>query len=133
MSYLLDTNIFIAALKGHPAVRARLETLPAAAILLSPIVLGKLETGVEKSAQIERNRTRLAAVLADLAVPPLDAAVGSVYARVRAELEKLGIPIGANDLWIAAQALSLGVVLVTDNVREFGRVKGLVVENWLVE
>lgn len=55
MHYLLDTNIFIAALKAQPAVRLRLESLPASALVLSPIVLGELQTGVEKSAQAERN------------------------------------------------------------------------------
>lgn len=130
-SYLLDTNIFIAALKAHPAVRARLESLPAASILVSPIVLGELETGVEKSAQVERNRARLGAVVGGLAVPALDAATSSSYARIRAALEREGTPIGANDLWIAAQALALDAVLVTDNVKEFARVPGLVVENWL--
>ena len=74
MHYLLDTNIFIAALKAQPAVRLRLESLPASALVLSPIVLGELQTGVEKSAQAERNRARLEEVVAGLAVPPLDAA-----------------------------------------------------------
>lgn len=81
-TYLLDTNIFIAALKAHPAVRARLESLPAVSILVSPIVLGELETGVEKSAQVERNRARLGAVVGGLAVPALDAATSSSYARI---------------------------------------------------
>lgn len=131
MAYLLDTNIFIAALKAHPAVRARLEALPASAVLLSPIVLGELETGVEKSVQVDRNRARLTGVVAGLELVPVDGSVSTTYARIRAELERQGTPIGANDLWIAAQALTLGAVLVTDNVREFSRVGGLVVENWL--
>ena len=86
MHYLLDTNIFIAALKAQPAVRLRLESLPASALVLSPIVLGELQTGVEKSAQAERNRARLEEVVAGLAVPPLDAATSSHYARIRAGL-----------------------------------------------
>ena len=61
--------------------------------------------------------------MAGLAVPPLDAATSSHYARIRAGLERQGTPIGGNDLWIAAQALALGAVLVTDNVREFSRVQ----------
>lgn len=133
MSYLLDTNIFIAALKAHPAVRARLESLPASSIMLSPVVLGELETGVEKSTQVERNRKRLDEVVTGLAVPSLDAATSLNYARIRAVLERQGTPIGGNDLWIAAHALALGAVLVTDNVKEFARVPGLVVENWLAQ
>lgn len=133
MIHLLDTNIFIAALKAHPAVRARLESLPASAVALSPIVLGELQTGVEKSEQVERNRARLEQVVAGLAVPGVDAATSAHYARIRAALERQGTPIGGNDLWIAAQALALGAVLVTDNVKEFSRVPGLAVENWLTQ
>ena len=131
MGYLLDTNIFIAALKAHPAVRVRLERTPAAALVLSPVVLGELETGVEKSERVEYNRERLATVVKALALVPLDAAVSRAYARIRANLEWKGTPIGANDLWIAAQAMALDATLVTDNVREFSRVDGLIVENWL--
>ena len=75
MHYLLDTNIFIAALKAQPAVRLRLESLPASAVVLSPIVLGELQTGVEKSAQAERNRARLDEVVAaapDIGLQPGD-------------------------------------------------------------
>jgi tRNA(fMet)-specific endonuclease VapC len=102
-------------------------------ILLSPVVLGELELGVEKSAQVERNRERLARVVDALAVVPLDAVTARCYASIRADLERKGTPIGANDLWIAAQALALGAVLVTDNEREFSRVGKLMVENWLAE
>lgn len=131
MAYLLDTNIFIAAMKAHPAVRRRLEQLPAEALILSPVVLGELETGVEKSARVEHNRARLAGVVAGLELAPLDAAASRSYARIRAELERQGTPIGANDLWIAAQAVVLDAILVTDNIREFSRVEGLHIENWL--
>jgi tRNA(fMet)-specific endonuclease VapC len=64
---------------------------------------------------------------------PLDAVTARCYARIRADLERTGTPIGANDLWIAAQALALGAVLVTDKEREFSRVGKLTVENWLAE
>jgi tRNA(fMet)-specific endonuclease VapC len=133
MAYLLDTNIFICALKGQPRVQARLERTAAVDVLLSPVVLGELELGVEKSAHVERNRERLARVVDGLAVVPLDAVTARCYARIRADLERTGTPIGANDLWIAAQALALGAVLVTDKEREFSRVGKLTVENWLAE
>lgn len=133
MSYLLDTNIFIAALKAHPAVRMRLERIPAAEIILSPIVLGELELGVEKSARIEHNRTRLDQLISGFSIVPIDAACARRYARIRAGLERSGTPIGANDLWIAAQALALDAVLVTHNIAEFARIEKLRIEDWLDE
>lgn len=131
MLYLLDTNIVIAALKGVASVRRKLETTPVSCLVLSPVVLGELEFGAEKSAYPEKNRTRLAAICEGLPLFSLDAAASKHYGRIRAQLERNGTPIGANDLWIAAQALALGAVAVTDNVGEFSRVSGLTVENWL--
>ena len=129
--YLLDTNILIAALKGQPHVRKRLETLPLSSMRLSVIVLGELEFGAEKSAQGERNRARLAALAERLPLVGLDAEATRQYGRVRALLERQGTPIGANDTWIAAQALAISATLVTDNEREFSRVPDLLLENWL--
>lgn len=130
MRYLLDTNIFIAALKGAAPVRARLAEVSAEAVLLSPVVLGELELGVAKSAARERNAARLAAIAGELEVPAIDSGVAQHYADIRAHLERHGTPIGSNDYWIAAQARALGAVMVTDNEVEFSRVPGLVVENW---
>lgn len=131
MLYLLDTNILIAAMKGHPAVRDRLEALPLNDLRLSAIVLGELEFGAEKSAHGERNRARLAALAQRLPLVGIDAATTLHYAQVRALLERQGTPIGANDTWIAAQALASRATLVTDNEREFSRVPDLLLENWL--
>ena len=130
--YPLDTNILIAALKGHPAVRARLESTPLDSLRLSTVVLGELEFGAEKSAYAERNRNRLAELTRRLPLLGLDAETAACYGRIRSHLERLGTPIGANDLWIAAQAQRHGATVVTDNLREFERVPGLGVENWLV-
>lgn len=132
MLYLLDTNILIAAMKGHPAVRDRLEALPLNDLRLSAIVLGELEFGAEKSAHGERNRARLAALAQRLPLVGIDAATTLHYAQVRALLERQGTPIGANDTWIAAQALASRATLVTDNEREFSRVPNLLLENWLM-
>jgi tRNA(fMet)-specific endonuclease VapC len=132
MRYLLDTNILIAAMKGHAAVRARLETTPLAALVLSPVVLGELELGVAKSLHREKNAARLAHVVANLPLLDIDAATSRHYGVVRGQLEQRGLPIGANDYWIAAQALVLGAILVTDNTDEFSRVPDLKLENWLV-
>lgn len=130
--YLLDTNILIAVLEGQAPVRRHLEDTPLASLRLSVIVLGELQFGAEESAYTERNRARLAELVQRLPLAGLDEETARQYARIRAHLEREGTPIGANDLWIAAQALSLGATLVTDNQREFQRVPDLVVENWSV-
>jgi tRNA(fMet)-specific endonuclease VapC len=133
MRYLLDTNVFIAAMKGVARVRERLSAIPAADLVLSPVVLGELEFGVRKSGHREANARRLAAVAGQFEWVALDAAVAMRYGDLRAAFESKGQPIGANDLWIAEQALALGLTLVTDNFSEFGRIKGLRLENWLRE
>lgn len=130
--YLLDTNILIAALKGQAAVKQRLETLPLDSIRLSTVVLGELEFGAEKSVYRERNRARLVSMAQQLQLVGIDVATSRQYGQVRAHLERQGTPIGANDTWIAAQALAIKAVLVTDNEREFSRVPNLQMENWLV-
>ena len=77
----------------------------------------------------ETNRTRLVALVENIPIIPLDEVSSHHYGHLRAALERQGTPIGANDMWIAAQALALSAVVVTDNVGEFSRVSGLVVEN----
>lgn len=129
--YLLDTNILIAAIKGRSPIREKLESVDAATILVSPIVLGELLTGVEKSRYKSANRKRLLDVLSGLRMIEIQPDVAARYGQIRATLESAGTPIGANDLWIAAHAIELGAVIVTDNEREFRRVPGLAVENWL--
>jgi tRNA(fMet)-specific endonuclease VapC len=129
--YLLDTNILIAAIKGFGPVRSKLEALAAGDIVLSPIVLGELTVGVEKSRLKDSNRAALEHLTASFDCPPLDRLAAECYGRIRAWLESHGWTIGGNDYWIAAQALALDLTLVTDNVREFGRVEDLRLENWL--
>jgi tRNA(fMet)-specific endonuclease VapC len=131
--YLLDTNIVIAALKGLPRVRQQMERIPLNALRLSAIVLGELEFGAKKSAYSERNRARLAELAQNLPLIGIDTNTVRHYAQIRAVLERQGTPIGANDLWIAAQALATGAVLVTNNTREFERIPGLALENWVPE
>lgn len=130
--YLLDTNILIAALKGRPEVQQRLESVPLSSMRLSAIVLGELEFGAEKSQHSERNRARLVTLVQRLPLVGIDYDTTRHYAQIRTRLERQGKPIGANDTWIAAQALAIDATLVTDNEREFSRVPGLTVENWLV-
>ena len=131
MKYLLDTNIIIGLSKGRPPVRERLAQIPANDLLLSPVVLCELEFGIAKSQRPEANRAALNQLLASLPVVDLQAEVAVHYGRIRAQLEAAGQPIGPNDLLIAAHALSLGATMVTDNEREFSRVSGLAIENWL--
>ena len=131
MRYLLDTNIFIAAIKGQEKVRGKLTTIPLSDLLLSPVVLGELQLGVEKSQHREKNAARLARLVEGIQMALLDGETSRHYGAIRAELERQGKPIGANDYWIAAQGRALGAVVVTDNTSEFSRVPGLVIENWL--
>lgn len=129
--YLLDTNTLTAAIKGRSPVREKLETVDASRLLVSPIVLGELLNGVEKSQRRSSNRNRLLGVLSGLQMVDLQPGVAVLYGQIRATLESAGTPIVASDLWIAAHALSLEAVVVTDNEREFRRVPGLKVDNWL--
>lgn len=129
--YLLDTNVLIAVSRGNEEIRGRLSGIPLNQLLLSAVVLGELEFGAEKSAYGDHSRARLAEVTELLVLVPLDREAARRYGPIRAQLERRGTPIGANDLWIAAQALALGATVVTDNEREFRRVPGLRVENWL--
>ena len=131
MRYLLDTNILIAAIKGLENVRDKLASIPLSDLLLSPVVLGELQLGVEKSQYREKNAARLARMVEGIQLVMLDAETSLHYGAIRAELERQGKPIGANDFWIAAQGRALGAVVVTDNTSEFSRVPGLVIENWL--
>ena len=131
MAYLLDTNIVIAAMKGVPEVRLRLESTPLSQIILSGIVLGELELGAEKSQHPTRNRSRLEELKNNIPFLGLTDATSRTYGQIRGALEKQGAKIAANDLWIAAQALTEDATLVTDNTREFSRVPALKLENWI--
>ena len=132
MKYLLDTNICIYLIKHHPpVVRKHFERLVPGDVGISSITLAELEYGVQKSRFPEKNRAALTQFVLPLEVPAFDAEAALAYGQVRADLGTRGVPIGALDLLIAAQALALGVVLVTNNVREFRRVRGLRVENWV--
>lgn len=129
--YLLDTNI-VSDLMRHPrgAVVQRLARHGLEHVALSIVVAGELRFGVAK-APGHHLAQRLELVLGQLPVLPLDSPAELHYADIRNALERAGTPIGPNDLIIAAHARALGVTLVTDNVREFARVPGLKVENWL--
>ncbi len=131
MPYLLDTNILIALTKSRPALVEKLARIPARQIILSSVVVAEIEYGIAKSQRQAHNRTVFDALLAGFPVLPFDQTAAAQYGPIRAELERQGGLIGPYDLMIAAHTLALDAVLVTDNVREFSRVAGLRLENWL--
>jgi tRNA(fMet)-specific endonuclease VapC len=133
-AYLLDTNI-LSDIAKDPSGRAaqehqRLTEDPETDVFTSIIVACELRFGV-----IKKGSARLAArvdeQLAGIRIAPLSAGADDAYAALRTDLERRGQPIGQNDMLIAAHALALDAILVTDNVREFKRVKGLRLENWM--
>ena len=131
MRYLLDTNIIsdvMRSSKGKTA--ARIAEVGENNVFTSIIVACELRCGVAKKRSLELSR-RLQSVLSAIDVENFEPPADIAYAQQRAKLELAGTPIGANDLLIAAHALALGAILVTDNEREFSRVHGLKLENWL--
>lgn len=129
--YLLDTNI-LSDLIRHPdgVIATQIAWVGEQAIATSIIVACELRYGAERRGS-DRLTARVEELLALVPVLPFKDDADSHYGRVRADLERQGTPIGANDMLIAAHALALGATLVTDNVREFERVAGLALENWL--
>ena len=132
MNVMLDTNTCIYIIKRHPqSVLQRFSSFRVGEIGISTITLAELEYGAARSVQPKKNREALEEFISALEVAVFDQPATEAYGRIRATLEKKGRPIGAMDLLIAAHALSLGVRLVTNNEREFKRVPGLQVENWI--
>lgn len=129
--YLLDTNTCIYIINRRPPeVFLRFESLAVGEVGISSITGAELAFGVAKSGSA-RNQQALDKFLAPLDVCAFDDAAMRHYGAVRSQLERLGTPIGALDTLIAAHALALGCVLVTNNVREFQRVSGLALDNWV--
>ena len=130
--YMLDTNICIYIIKHQPIdVQKRFERLKAGEAALSAITFGELHFGIAKSLRRDSAIAVLEELTAFLPVLPLPSDASREYGALRAVLEAKGQPIGNNDLWIAAHAKSAGLVLVTNNEREFKRVPGLKLENWV--
>jgi len=132
VSRLLDTNICIYIARSQPAtVGRRFARAAPGSLGISIITWGELCFGAAKSNDAPRAHSRLDAFAREVDVVDLPAAAGLHYGEVRAALQKADTPIGNNDLWIAAHALALGVPLVSNNLREFERVPGLKLENWV--
>lgn len=130
--YLLDTNICIYIMKRKPEqVLKRFRHFDPQQVGISSITLSELTYGVEKSAMKEKNLEILSDFITMIEVLPYDENPTLAYGKLRADLEKCGKPIGPLDMLIAAHALSLQRVLVTNNEGEFRRIEGLAVENWM--
>ena len=130
LKYMLDTNIVIYTLKNRPAkVRKSFENHHGQ-MCISSVTWGELVYGAEKSARIEENLAVLEAFAARLKIADFDASSAEHFGQVRAELSKKGRSIGPYDMMIAGHARALGLVLITNNVKEFVRVPGLRVKNW---
>jgi tRNA(fMet)-specific endonuclease VapC len=131
MKYLLDTNVCVDYLTGRfPQVARRIQRSTPENLCLSSIVIAELRYGADKSGKPSRNHELLDVLTNEMPGRDFDSAAASIYGKVRATLEKKGQPIGPNDMLIAAHALSLGLVLVSDNLGEFKRIRGLKLENW---
>jgi tRNA(fMet)-specific endonuclease VapC len=130
--YMLDTDICIYTIKRKPSsVVNRLEQLKPGELAMSAITFAELVNGAKKSKYVEANMERLNDLSELIDVRPFDRQAALFYGSVRSSLEKRGEVIGGNDLLIAAHALSLNWTLVTNNEKEFRRVEGLRVENWV--
>lgn len=130
--YLLDTNICVYIQRERPAnVLARFRKLDSGDAAISVITWGELLYGAEKSTQRKKALELLAEFKTFVPVLPIPETAGDAYGTIRASLESQGRPIGNNDLWIAAHAKAAGLTIVTNNEREFRRIAGLKVQNWV--
>jgi tRNA(fMet)-specific endonuclease VapC len=129
--YLLDTNICIYIInKSLPKVDRKIESINSGEIKISTVAIAELEYGASKSQRRDSNRKVTNQFLSSFEIIPFEAEDAEVFGIIRANLERRGEIIGAYDMMLAAQALSRGLVFVTNNTAEFERVTGLRLENW---
>jgi len=132
LRYLLDTNICIYIAKKKPtAVMKKFEKMEVGEIAMSMITFGELLYGANKSHSPNQAHKKLIELTTLIPALPLNNDVALRYGDIRLNLEKIGKPIGNNDLWIASHACALKVILVTNNLKEFNRVPNLKIENWV--
>jgi tRNA(fMet)-specific endonuclease VapC len=131
IQYLLDTNIVIYVIKHRPIEVLATFNVHANRMAISSITLAELFHGAEKSSKPGHNYSVIEDFTSRLEVLPYATKAAQHYGSIRSELERRGQPIGVNDLHIAAHARSEGLVLVTNNLKEFDRVSGLLLENWV--
>lgn len=131
LAYMLDTNICIYVMKGPPQGLQEKFSAAAGKICISTVTLAELHFGAEKSQRREKSLRAIDAFIALLDVLPFDAKAAVQYGQLRAELQRAGTPCGLHDTQIGAHARSEGLIIVTNNRREFDRMPGLRVENWV--
>jgi tRNA(fMet)-specific endonuclease VapC len=131
LSYMLDTNICIYVMKNYPPELLGKFNALAEQLCISSITLGELHYGAEKSARRAENLTAIEHFVARLDVLAFATKAAAHYGQLRAELERAGAPCGPHDMQIGGHARSEGLIVVTNNMREFGRMPGIRAENWV--
>jgi len=131
IKYMLDTNIVIYTIKNRPAQVRELFQQHDGQMCISSVTLGELIYGAERSEQVDRNLKDIEGLKARLDVAAFDEHAAEHFGQLRAELYKIGKPIGPYDMLIAAHARAKGLTLVSNNIKEFERVPGLRLENWV--
>ncbi|MNG15573.1 tRNA(fMet)-specific endonuclease VapC [compost metagenome] len=131
LKYMLDTNIVIYTIKNRPPRVRDLFKRHDGQMCISTVTLGELIFGAEKSAQPEKNLLAIEGMVARMEVAHFDDKAAVHFGQIKAELAKAGTPIGPYDMMIAGHARTEGLILVTNNLKEFQRVPGLRLENWV--
>jgi len=131
VKYLLDTNVCVDFLnRRYPKVTERIRTSSPEDLCLSSVAMAELRYGADRSQRRGENHERIDVLATEIQCLDFDLTAARVYGRIRSALEAEGTPIGPYDMMIAAHAVSQGLILVTDNEREFRRISGLEIENW---
>ena len=130
LKYLLDTNMVIYTMKNRPQQVKRRFQQHEGQMCISAVTLGELVFGAEHSQQVERNLADIEAMVARLEVLPFDRKAAYHFGQIRAALYSMGQPIGPYDMMIAGHARASGLILITNNLNEFERIPGLLLENW---
>lgn len=131
LKYLLDTNMVIYTIKNRPNQVREAFNKHHGQMAISSVTWGELIYGVERSSRPEQNLADIESMAARFDVLPFDEHAANHFGQIRANLYQIGKPIGPYDMMIAGHARSLGLVLVTNNMSEFERVPGLMIENWV--
>jgi len=131
LKYMLDTNMVIYTIKNRPNQVRETFKQHQDQMCISAVTWGELIYGAEKSSHPERNLADIEQMAARLEITPFETLAAAHFGQLRAELYRIGKPIGPYDMMIAGHARSMGFILVTNNLKEFERVPGLRVENWV--